>query len=447
MKRIWLLVLLMAGSLVALKAPVFADETSTDAMEDVNSALGALSNRVNTLEKKGPSVEVHGFAELDYIFDDTIMGLGTETIGSTAQIPHAGGYQQNNGQAQFSARNSRLDALSKVTVDGWDTKGYVEGDFFGVTNTAENKEFTQPTFRLRHAYMEAQKDGWDIMAGQWWTLFGWNSDNVLATVDDAPIMGTIYERTPRLGLMKTFGDDFQTQIAVDAERPEEAFSTIPNFNGGIRFKLNDWQSQFAYATGGSKLVPLSVGISGTFRNYSYLPTGKIDFADVSSGGVAVDAQIPVLTATSANVKDNPTLILTGEWMVGKGVADALNGWSGGGSASPAAYQGLDAGIIGTDGQVQGLLIDDQSWNAQLQFHMPQSVGTYLTFGYGEVYSDNNRLMTGSTYNDDNGLFVNVVQDFTDNVRAGIEWSRYQDNYLNNNYGVDHRLQLSTWYRF
>ncbi|HTC21798.1 MAG TPA: hypothetical protein VK859_13165, partial [bacterium] len=349
MKRIWLLVLLMAGSLVALNAPVFADENSTDSMEDVNAALGSLSNRVNALEKKGPSVEIHGFAELDYIFDDTQMGLGTETIGDNAQIPHAGGAAQNNGQTQFSPRNSRFDFLAQSMVDGWATKGYIEGDFLGVNNTAEKNEYTAPTFRLRHAYMDAQNDGWDIMAGQYWTLFGWNMDNVLATLDVSPIMGTLYERTPRLGVMKTFGDDAQLQIALDAERPEQAFSSVPNFNGGIRLKLNGMKAQFAYATGDSKLVPLSVGISGTARYYAYLPAGagNINYVNLKGDGVAIDAQIPVLTTTEATKKDDPTVIVTGEWMAGKGVADALNGWNGGGAATPGNFPSLDAGLVGT----------------------------------------------------------------------------------------------------
>ncbi|HTC20119.1 MAG TPA: hypothetical protein VK859_04675, partial [bacterium] len=84
-----------------------------------------------------------------------------------------------------------------------------------------------------------------------------------------------------------------------------------------------------------------------------------------------------------------------------------------------------------------------------QIHLPQSVGTYMTVGYGETYSDNADTMatTANNYNDVNGLFVNLVQDFTNNVRAGVEYSRFQDNYLAGFNGVDHRLQLSTWYRF
>jgi len=464
MKRIWLLVLLMAGSLVALNVPVFADETSTDSMEDINAALGSLSNRVNNLEKKGPSVEIHGFAELDYIYDTTEMGLGTETIGDSAQIPKGGTLGNVNGQTQFSPRNSRFDFLAQQSVGGWMTKGYVEGDFLGITNNTsvggtENKEYTQPTFRIRHAYMDAQSDGWDIMAGQYWTLFGWNMDNVLATLDVSPIMGTLYERTPRLGIMKTIGDDAQVQIALDAERPEQAMSGIPNFNGGLRIKLNDWESQFAYATGGSKLVPLSIGISGTLRTYEMFPyfynlqtkaytqvTGQGPTSDITGDGIAIDAQIPVLTATAQ--KDDVTMILCGEWMTGYGVADALNGWNGGGATAPAYSNGLDSGIAGTLTNANGAvsLINDTSYNVQMQFHLPQSIGTYLTVGYGETYSNNARSMSGASYNDVNGMFANLVQDFTGNIRAGVEYSRFQDNYFVGS-PVDHRLQLSTWYRF
>jgi hypothetical protein len=259
--------------------------------------------------------------------------------------------------------------------------------------------------------------------------------------------------------MKTIGDDAQVQIALDAERPEQAMSGIPNFNGGLRIKLNDWESQFAYATGGSKLVPLSIGISGTLRTYEMFPyfynlqtkaytqvTGQGPTSDITGDGIAIDAQIPVLTATAQ--KDDVTMILCGEWMTGYGVADALNGWNGGGATAPAYSNGLDSGIAGTLTNANGAvsLINDTSYNVQMQFHLPQSIGTYLTVGYGETYSNNARSMSGASYNDINGMFANLVQDFTGNIRAGVEYSRFQDNYFVGS-PVDHRLQLSTWYRF
>ena len=456
MKRFWLWLILTAGSLAVCAAPSFAkddmsgSDDSSQMMDDVNSAIGGLSSRISNLEN-ALKVEVHGFAELDYIFDDTQMGLGTETIGDNAQIPHPGTVAQRNGQSQFSPRNSRFDFLAQQTVDGWLTKGYIEGDFLGANNAAENKEYTQPTFRIRHAFLDIQKDGWDIMAGQYWTLFGWNMDNVLATLDVSPIMGSLYQRTPRLSVMKTFGNnDVQAQLAVDAERPEQASSSVPNFNGGIRFSWNGMKAQFAYATGGSKLVPLSVGISGRLATYSYLNGAVVN--DVTAQGVAVDAQIPLLAITDPSHNDDSTLILTGEWLGGKGVGDALNGWNGGNATTPGITNlgdgNLDQGDAGTLGAAFKL-IDDQSWNAQLQFHLPQSIGTYMTVGYGETYGDNVIGLTGTTYNDVNGMFVNVVQDFTNNVRAGIEYSRFDDHYIGGagSNAIDHRLQLSTWYRF
>ncbi len=464
MKRSWLLALLMAGSLVALNSTAFAQDAtssnSTDAQEDVNSALGSLANRVSDVEKKqSMEVAIHGFAEFDGIFDTAFMGLGSETIGDSAQIPKLNSPYNTSGEAQFSPRNSRFDFLAKTNVDGWTTSGYIEADFLGVSNTAEKNEYTAPTLRLRHAYLDAQDDGWDIMAGQYWTLFGWNMDNVLSTLDVTPIMGSLYERTPRIGVMKTVGDDAQVQIAVDAERPEQALSGVPNFNGGIRFKLMDLEAQFCNATAASKLVPLSVGISGRLATYT-LPTAANagttavngPLTDVTGQGLALDVQVPVLTSTASNVKNDCTLILCGEWMIGYGVADVLNGWNGGGATTPDYFAGtgnLDQGLAGVEGAGANAavsLIGDQSWTYQLQFHLPQSIGTMVTAGYGEAFSNNARIMAGSSYNDVNGMFANVMQDFTDSIRAGIEYSRFEDAYFTGG-AVDHRLQLSTWYRF
>jgi len=476
MKRFWLLALL-AGSLAVITAPVSAKMTEGDDagssqsddlaqfQDDVNTGLGALTSRVAAIEKM--MIEVHGFAELDSIFDTTQMGLGTETIGDNGGIPKPGSQAGDNGEAQFSPRNSRIDFLAQTSVDGWLTKGYLEGDFLGINNGpngaavttgttatgvggSELKEYTQPTFRIRHAYLDAQKDGWDLMAGQYWTLYGWNMDYVLAPVDVSPIMGTLYERTPRIGVMKTFGGDLQAQIAVDAERPEQAISGIPNYNAGIRFILNDMKAQFAYATGASKLSALSIGISGTMREYAYGATApNYAYKYLQGQGIAIDTLIPILPTT--DLKDDANLVATGEWTAGSGVADALNGMSGGLGANPGSTGTLDPGIVGVRaGNLT--LVDTQSWNAQLQFHLPKSAGTFFTLGYGEVFSDN-LAFVGGTYNDVNGMFANVMEDFTPNVRVGLEYARF-DEHFTGTYGnvtgpndLDHRIQFSTWYRF
>ena len=59
------------------------------------------------------------------------------------------------------------------------------------------------------------------------------------------------------------------------------------------------------------------------------------------------------------------------------------------------------------------------------------------------------------YNSDVNMFVNIMQDLSKNVRVGLEYAEYATNYLSNNKtetgpnvtAYDHRVQLSSWYRF
>lgn len=448
MKRSWLLALLMAGSLVALNSPAFAkgEDTSSDtqdAMEDVNSALGSMASRLSDVEKKqSMEVEIHGFAETDFDFDSELTGK-QEFINNTA-LPKQGTLAGQSNQLQYSVRNSRIDFLAKTTVDGWLTKGYIEGDFLGAANSPEFKLYTQPTFRVRHCYLDVQKDGWDIMAGQYWTLFGWNMDYVLASVQPQPIMGTVYERNPRVSVMKTFGSDTQVQVAVDTERPEMSASAFPTFSGGIRLLLNTWKGEFSYATGGSHKAPLSIGISGTLRTYANGATAGNNWTNTFYQGKAVDVDtmIPILPADDSGF----SLTATGEWVAGTGCGDTYDGLSYGVGANPGTYTLDNLGIAGLSGGAF-TLIDTQAWNGQVQLHFPKSTGCFITAGYGELFSDNVGTITGATFNDDQNMFANVMEDFTDNVRVAVEVDMPQTHYLNGDVAKDTRIAMGTWYRF
>jgi hypothetical protein len=159
--------------------------------------------------------------------------------------------------------------------------------------------------------------------------------------------------------------------------------------------------------------------------------------------------------------------------MGSGYADALNGYTGGQSAmaSSGVFPNMDAGIAGFDTNGNFTLIQEQSFNGQLQIHLPPSIGTFLTVGYGETFSPNVSGLTGAAvngttvsganqlklYNDDMCMFANVMQDISPNIRVGVEYARFDTHYSNSPaaYGgtnagydaIDHRVQLSTWYRF
>lgn len=479
MKKLWLLAFVAA--LVSLNMPAFAD----DSMEDVNSAIGALTAKVDALSKGGPSVEIHGFAQSDFINDSTESFA--ETVGDGKVVtPNAPGTPNdgNNGQSQFSLRNSRIDLLAKETAADWTFKGYIEADFLGINdgstvNGNEYKFFTQPTFRLRHAYVEGDTtDGWEILAGQYWTLFGWDMDYVLATVAEAPVMGTMYERIPQLKVQKTLGDNkgLQVQLAVSAEQPDQTIGQVPNLNAGVRLVLNDMKGYFCSSTGATKLQPLSLGISERNADYWWSDGKDNNVLDQNVWGsaVAADVLLPVLSAEEG--KDDPSIVLTGEWTVGAGDTLPFNGGgfgglstsfssvtnSGGGYTygTPAAGSGVYTVLDGGEGTAyagsNGLqLIQLQSYNAQIQITLPRSIGTIITGGYGEVFASNDNAFAtalGTTlYNDDSNWFVNAMQDVSKNVRVGLEVAQYMTHYTaatnNVQNPVDNRVQLSTWYRF
>lgn len=483
MKRSWLLALVMAGSLVALNSAAFADEASTDAQEDVNTAIGALTKQVNDLASKGPSVEVHGFAQADYISDSTMsfnetVGDGKVIIPGVTSPATVASRTGDNGFTQFSLRNSRISLAAKESASDWNFKGYIETDFLGINNGAavgDNayKFWSQPTLRMRHAYVEAdQTDGWMIMAGQYWTLFGWNMDYVLSTVAEAPVMATAYERIPQLRIQKSFGDasGFQLQADISAEQPDQEISQVPTQLAGVRFLFNDMKGFFCSATGADKLMPLSLGISG--RNALFVwgdglskpIPDKLD-QSIWASAIAADVLIPVLPA--AEGKDDPSIVLTGEYTYGAGDTLPFNGGGFGGSTAIGSYTSgapalaaipgnansfteIDNGAVA--GKAGGLTpVQLQSFNGQIQITLPKSVGTIVSAGYGEIFCLNASIAqlgaAGPSYNDDANYFVNVMQDLSKSTRVALEYDTFMTHYVNGTQGTDNRLQLSTWYRF
>ena len=411
---------------------------------------------------KGVKVEIHGFAELDLIGDDTQSFK--EAVGNAA-VAKAGTTAGDNGQMLASPRNSRLAFLATAPeMDGWKSKGYLELDFLGydpapnyaapsttaAPNNTEAAFYSQPGIRIRHAYVDAQKDGWDIMAGQFWTLFGFQADTMLGSMTPGlALPGELFQRTPQVRVSKSFGDDAKLQLSVAADRPEESGSMVPNFDGGIRFSLGSLKGRFALPTNPVNAVPFSIGLSGTLRNYAYGTAGSnVNLNQGAQGqAVAADAMIPVLPLDDQG--DGPSLVLAGEWTAGTGDGDQLFGWTGGTAPLSAAANGinLDAGVAGFSG-ANFTLLDLQSWQGQLQFHLPKSCATFITAGYGETYSDNVGTVAG-TYNDESVMFANVVHDFNPNVRAGVEYDRFDTHYIAGAGfdAVDHRVLVTSWYRF
>ncbi len=74
----------------------------------------------------------------------------------------------------------------------------------GVPTVSEGSYFTSPTFRIRHAALKLATPIVDILAGQYWSLFGWQSMFHPNTVEIQGVPGQIYARTPQIRLSHLF---------------------------------------------------------------------------------------------------------------------------------------------------------------------------------------------------------------------------------------------------
>jgi hypothetical protein len=110
--------------------------------------------RAEEEQQRKPSFEIYGFAQVDYIQDfnrmppDWNATLRPTRIPTTTPNPYGA-----DGEAIFSARQTRLGERSSVPVGDHDLKTRVEFDFWGRGSGAPDYA-GQNTIRLRQAYGE-----------------------------------------------------------------------------------------------------------------------------------------------------------------------------------------------------------------------------------------------------------------------------------------------------
>ena len=429
----------------------------------------SVSANVFVYDKDNFKAYIGGFAELDMMSDSTQSLL--EMMGSNP-IDRKGTLRGDNGRVQFSARNSRF-AVGVLTNRGDSTiKGHIEFDLLGFEPNAnpvaagaptvsEASFFQNPTMRLRHAYFQATENGWSILAGQYWSLFGWQSDYVPSSVSVAPITGVLFERSPQLTGAKTFGEanSAQTTLAVSLSRPVQREADIPNIDLGLKFALGGYLAPYAPSNGDIKLGGASVGLSATFRQLAQTAAGSkgTTLTRKKVSAFAVDAMLPLIGVHKGEAVGN-TLVLIGEYSTGQGYGDQFPGWTGGilnptgvaASANTPQQPSIDQGVEGFSLADDSLVpVKLQSWNSSLQYHLPQGWDGWVTSGFGNLLSRNAKDLktVGNIYDRSQSAFFNVVHNFNQEIRAGVEYSWTQTRYLNQVYAQNNRVQISTWYRF
>jgi hypothetical protein len=451
-------------------------------MSMIKLLLGALFGLLMTsqsfasqtlLDKDDWQIKLSGFIEFDSITDSTRSLV--ETPGNTPISP-SGSFNGSNGRTQFSIRNSRfaLDVAAPM-VDGMKSRGYLEMDFLGYDNSppsvSEAAFFNNPTLRVRHAYIETEtSNSWKFLAGQTWEILGWQPYYFLNTVDVSPVVGELYGRTVQAHALKTAQfNDIGFQAMIGASRPPQRDSSYPALDGGLRFTYEGRKSGFVGgATGRQRTQPMSIAVSGTFREIEVPNFGGVSAgsANYPGGGIAINAMLPLLA--SSDGKDvSHTLSLSGEFTSGTGYGDEFVSWTGNtaspltsaskGSASTLVAAGtplnLDGGIGDFDSSAVFHLVHLTSFNTQLQYTLNET--NWIDVGYAQLYSSNIDSLTtnGVTssgnipYNREQVAFANLFHDFTSQIRVGVEYDFTQTSYGDGEMGRNNRYQASAWFFF
>jgi hypothetical protein len=464
------------------------------ALKDVGASTGAdHAADANTVVVGKWATTVYGFVEGDAIYDTTQsfndLAGGAPVARPSGQPPPPPApqvtYAGNHGRMQMSVRNTRLGL--RLRVPGTETvhaSALLETDFLGnqPTGVSEGSFFTSPALRLRHAFFRVETPIVDVLAGQYWHLFGWQNAYHPNTVEIQGVPGELYARTPQVRVSKTFkGDALTFELALAVMRPPARDSQVPEGEAGGRIAYNKWTGMHTSGATGSSIQPLSLAITGDYRHFEVpeadtLVPGAAVTKDL--GSVAGNLFVPVIPATED--KKGNALSLTGEIVYGYGIADLYTGMvsgvqfpfipnTSGLNPAPTWPQNVDNGLVAYDINPGGFALHGVQWTSGLvglEYYLPGLDGrAWVSANYSHIESNNSkdfaRPLTVAP-NPLNYYFVNSTaqvrqaEDWFDlnfffdpltAVRVGIEGAAFLDHYVDGVTATNYRAQVSGWFMF
>ncbi len=447
---------------------ILSDSEYESALHDLNDTTGAQAADSTSVVVGKWATTVYGFVEADSIFDTT---QSFSDIAGNSQVARPSAYAGYHSRLQLSARNSRVGLRMKAPeVGGIRVSGVVESDFegpqalgYGSGQVTENQYFTSPVLRIRHMYLKAETPVVDVLLGQYWDLFGWQTLYHPNTVEIQGVPGQVYSRTPQIRISKTIKTDPVTvEIAAAAIRPPQRDSAWPEGQAGVRIAFNGWTGVQTAGATATSIQPMSIAFTGDVRHIDLpdlvaAPTGDVP---KSATAGAIDAFVPVIPGSKGKMGNS--LSLNGEFASGYGTADLYTGLTGGvtfpalpnptgANPAPAWPQDIDNGIAtyGTKGQLN--FIQWTSYLLGAQYYLPGLNGrVWLSGNFSHMESSNTpKLYPGSTKvrGAEDWWDANLFADVTPALRLGLEYAQFIDHYVDGNSPTNQRVQLSGFFLF
>ncbi len=473
------------------------------AVRDIAASIGEQAGDASTLVLGRWSTTLYGFVKADYSYDST---QSFSDQAGNAQVERPDGaplpppfapinYRGEHPRSTFSIRDSRFGLLMRAPeTRGVRVIGQLEFDFLGATppigpgvpapgevrapyDTTESATFTSPALRVRHANVRIETPVVDILVGQYWHLFGWQSAYQPASVQIQGLPGQLYGRAPQLRLSRAFrSSSVALEVAVAAVRPPARDSVVPDLQGGIRVSLPGWTGVQTGGSMSSTIAPASIAVTGDVRQFNVpefdpLPSRNVS---LSTQSLAVNAFLPIIPAKA---RQGNALSIHGELVYGSGISDLYTGLTGGaqmptvanttGLNPPPQYpQNVDNGMVVFD--IDGNLhaIRWTTYVVGVQYTLPFWNGNlWLAVNYSRQITPNLADYTrpyASTLPDPQAAFYTSAAqtrkslDFVDaslfadvlpSVRLGVEYARYADKYIDGVHATNQRVQTAAIFAF
>jgi hypothetical protein len=404
---------------------------------------------------------LYGFVELDAIEDST---QGFSELAGNAAIARPNTYAGDHPQATLGARNSRLGVkLAAPEYDGVKATAQLEMDFFGnqPPGISEASFWQNPTMRFRHLNVKLETKYVDILAGQYWNLFGWQTMAHPNTVAIQGLPGQVYGRSPQVRIGKVLkGGAVDVDLEVAAVRPVDRISGVPDGEAGIKIMIPGYKGWHTAGSAGSGLDAAALGVSVLGRRFAPPAFSATPNKQTTANGygVSVDAFIPLIPATKEN--HDGALSLTGSFAYGAGTADQYTGLTGGvanpalpnpdgATPAPAYTNVIDNGLAlyTADGTLHP--IQWTSYIVGAQYYITSMF--WVSGNYSHMDSSNAHLFTNNAptkvFDQSNWADGNVFLDLTPAVRLGFEFSWLNQTYVDATNATDYREQLSAFFLF
>jgi hypothetical protein len=404
---------------------------------------------------------LYGFVEGDSLYDST-QGLN-DNAGNTA-IQRKGTYGGNHGQTTMGARNSRIGyRLSAPAYNDIKASAQLEMDFIAnqPPGISESAFFASAGFRVRHLNLKLETPIVDILIGQSWMVFGWQTLYQPASVQIQGVPGEVFSRSPQIRITRRIeAGPVSVELAVAAVRPPQRASATPDGQAGIKLNLDTVKAYHTAGGAGTALDSASIGVSAVGRRFAVDEFSATPHSQVvrDGYGLSIDALIPIVPATREH-KAN-ALTLTGSFVTGAGTADLYSGLSGGVgqpalpnpaklTPAPTYTPNIDSGLalFTADGALHP--VQWASYMAGVQYYLPPSGKIFLAANYSHTSSDNAHAFgaAAKVFDKQDWADGNLFFDLTPAVRLGFELAWTDQTYVDATEGTNYRAQLSGWFIF